>query len=112
VTLNELQRGGKLHLVYTGPNPSTIRAPAVRTPLVWLWPLLIGVLTVRPSVTCICPSPSLSVCVCGVQARRPYRQVFLRDVLILCTALIFTPFCSHLGACTVWHECCVLCAVC
>jgi hypothetical protein len=30
VTLNELQRGGKLHLVYTGPNPATIRMPAVR----------------------------------------------------------------------------------
>lgn len=57
MTLNELQRGGKLHLVYTGPNPATIRTPA---------------------------------------APRPYRRVFLRDVLLLCTALIIAPFCSHL----------------
>jgi len=31
-----------------------------------------------------------------VQAPRPYRRVFLRDVLLLCTALIIAPFCSHL----------------
>ncbi|ELR22421.1 uncharacterized protein ACA1_255200 [Acanthamoeba castellanii str. Neff] len=64
VTLNELQRGGKLHLVYTGPNPATIRTPAFISSFIFIFSFA--------------------------------SRVFLRDVLLLCTALIIAPFCSHL----------------